>query len=119
MSKKSSFITEIDDAINEGKIELSEDAMAYFEAMKDTKDSEAKLFTTNGAMVLKYMQENKDTYNNLFKAKDMGEALGVSSRTVSGACRKLVTDGYVEKEAGTPTMYSITELGMSMNVDEN
>ena len=51
-------------------------------------------------------------YNNLFKAKEIGEGLGISSRTASGAMRKLVTDGYIEKVGATPVVYSLTTLGV-------
>jgi DNA-binding HxlR family transcriptional regulator len=62
------------------------------------------------------MQENYESYNNILKAKEIGDGLFCSSRTVSGAMRKLITDGYVSKTEGTPTCYSLTELGMSVTV---
>jgi DNA-binding HxlR family transcriptional regulator len=62
------------------------------------------------------MQQNYDKYNNVLKAKEIGEGLFCSSRTVSGSLRKLITDGYVTKIAGTPTCYSLTELGMTVEV---
>ena len=55
-------------------------------------------------------------HNNILKAKDIGEGLFCSSRTVSGAIRKLITDGYVSKTAGTPVCYSLTDLGMAVEV---
>ena len=70
----------------------------------------------NGKLVLKYMQDTKDQYNNLFKAKEIGEGLSISSRTASGAMRKLVTDGYVEKIGSDPVVYSITEKGISVDL---
>ena len=30
--------------------------------------------------------------------------------------RKLITDGYVSKTAGTPVCYSLTDLGMTVEV---
>ena len=62
------------------------------------------------------MHENYDKYNNILKAKEIGEGLFCSSRTISGAMRKLITDGYVSKTAGTPVCYSLTELGMAVEV---
>ena len=35
----------------------------------------------------------------------------MTSRTVSGAMRKLVTDGYVEKIGTSPVVYSVTQAG--------
>lgn len=122
MTKKEKFIEEIEDIINEVRVStgdevLSEDAMLYFEALKGGNDKEKPAFTENGKKVLKFLQENKDTYNNLFKAKDVGEGMNVTSRTASGAMRKLVTDGYLEKVGENPVVYSITEKGISANLD--
>lgn len=117
MSKKEMFVNEIEGLIAEGKIELSEDASTYFEALKDGKgDKEKKQFTENGIMILQYMRDNKENYNNLFKAKDIGEGLGISSRTASGAMRKLVTDGYVEKLGDAPAVYALTESGETVDL---
>ena len=63
------------------------------------------------------MKENKDTYKNLFKAKDVGEGLGIASRTASGAMRKLVTDGYIEKVGADPVVYAITQSGIDVDVN--
>ena len=63
------------------------------------------------------MKDNKDSYNNLFKAKDIGEGLGISSRTASGAMRKLVTDGYVEKVGQDPIVYAITTEGIKVDLN--
>ena len=65
------------------------------------------------------MQKNKDSYNNLFQSKTIGEAIGISSRTVSGAMRKLVTDGYVEKLGQNPVTYSLTNTGATVGFDES
>ena len=50
-------------------------------------------------------------------AKDIAEGLFVSSRTVSGAMRKLVTDGYVEKVGQEPVVYAITEKGKNIEIN--
>ena len=124
MSKKEKFINEVIAAIDglEEKTPenyFSEDALLYFNALKTGEGTkESKSFTENGKLILKYIQENKDTYNNLFKAKDIGEGLGISSRTASGAMRKLVNDGYIEKMGENPVVYSLTEKGKDINLDE-
>ena len=94
------------------------DAKTYFLGLTISEDKENKKFTENGKLVLSYMQSNKDTYNNLFKAKDIGEGLGISSRTASGAARKLVTDGYIEKVGKDPVVYSLTQKGIETNFEE-
>lgn len=115
-SKKETFIMEVESILENG-ISLSEDAMTYFIALKGSEDKEKPAFTENGKMVLVYLQENKNIYNNLFKAKEVGEGLNVTSRTVSGALRKLVTDGYVEKMGENPVVYSLTDKGASIDVN--
>ena len=116
MTNKEIFIKEIEDMICKSCTILSEGAHAYFEQLKATPEKEKSPFTENGAKVLIWMQENYGSYNNILKAKEIGDGLFCSSRTVSGAMRKLITDGYVSKTEGTPTCYSLTELGMSVTV---
>lgn len=114
MNKKEIFISEIE---NSG-IKLSEDAQTYFEALKGSSDKEKPAFTENGKLVLDFMQKNKDGFNNLFKAKEIGEGMGITSRTASGAMRKLVSDGYVERLGENPVIYGLTEKGTSAALDE-
>ena len=116
MTNKEAFIKEIEELVGTSCHRLSEGARAYFEQLKATPEKEKAPFTENGAKVLIWMQENYESYNNILKAKEIGDGLFCSSRTVSGAMRKLITDGYVNKTEGTPTCYSLTELGMSVTV---
>lgn len=116
MTNKEMFIQEVEELITTNCHRLSEGARAYFEQLKATPEKEKAPFTENGAKVLIWMQENYESYNNILKAKEIGDGLFCSSRTVSGAMRKLITDGYVSKTEGTPTCYSLTELGMSVTV---
>ena len=48
-------------------------------------------------------------------AKEIGEGLFMSSRSVSGAMRKLITCGYVVRQNANPVMYALTDLGKSYN----
>ena len=116
MTNKEQFIQEIEELVNTSCHRLSEGARAYFEQLKATPEKEKVPFTENGAKVLIWMQENYESYNNILKAKEIGDGLFCSSRTVSGAMRKLITDGYVSKTEGTPTCYSLTELGINVTV---
>ena len=50
-------------------------------------------------------------------AKAIAEGMGVSSRSVSGAIRKLVNDGFVEKVSTDPVLYSITAKGIEVTID--
>lgn len=122
MSKKEKFIHEVIAAIDglEEKTPekyFSEDALDFWNGLQMSGDNTKPKFTENGKLVLRYLKDNKDTYNNLFKAKDVGEGLGISSRTASGAMRKLVTDGYVEKVGADPVVYAITTEGIEVDID--
>ena len=117
MSKKQIFIDEVQKMINELNYEWeSEDAKSYWTAFTASSEKEKPEFTDNGKMVLKYMQEQSFGENTLFSAKSMGEGLLCSSRTVSGAARKLVSDGYVEKVGQDPVMYVLTEKGKNKEI---
>lgn len=116
MSKKAEFIEWVESLINgqEEPIEPSENARIYWEAFKSKEETEKPLFTDNGKLILKYLQDNPDI--EMAKAKDIGEGLFISSRAVSGAIRKLVTDGFVEKVGENPVLYSITEKGKTVEI---
>ena len=125
MTKKECFIEFVKELMREANFEDWEkettlkhwsDALDYWNGLNAGSDDSKPQFTANGKLVLGFMQENKDTYNNLFKAKDIGEGLSISSRTASGAMRKLVSDGYVEKVGESPIIYSLTEKGVEANV---
>ena len=110
MSKKDDFIK----WCNEAKkvVPMSEDVELYFNALQVSAEKrETKEFTENGKMILQYMKDNKEICGNMFKAKAIGEGLGISSRTASGAMRKLVTGGYVDKVGESPAIYSVTDKG--------
>lgn len=89
-------------------VEMSANAKAYFEALSSEKTAEKPEITENGKMVLQYLQ---GVTAAPYKSKDIAEGLFVSSRTVSGAMRKLVADGFVEKIGEDPAIYCITEKG--------
>ena len=116
MSKKQEFIKVANMLIDQTNFNWEEeaDAKAYWDAFTATKEEDKPEFTDNGKMILKYMQDNADKEN--FKAKDIGEGLFISSRTVSGSIRKLVTDGYVEKIGQDPVIYTLTEKGKNKEI---
>lgn len=117
MTKKQEFIEYVEalQGASDHPVEMSENAQMYWDAFKGKEEVEKPAFTDNGKLILKYMQDNLDI--PVLKAKDIGEGLFVSSRTVSGAIRKLVTDGYVEKIGQDPVIYAITEKGKTVNIE--
>lgn len=119
MSKKEEFVNFIKTMMAEMNIyeeDMPEAARVYWSNLCSKEEVEKPLFTDNGKMILKYLQENKSTAS--WKAKDIAEGLFTSSKTVSGAMRKLVTDGYVEKVGDNPSIYSITEKGTEIIIED-
>lgn len=115
MSKKSEFIEYVEKLVKEE--EMSENAREFWEALKNIKENEKPTFTDNGKLIMKYLQELPEG-SPMMKAKEIAEGMFVSSRAVSGAMRKLVTDGFVEKVGQDPVMYILTEKGKNINIED-
>lgn len=113
MISKKEFIIEIESKIDIATLSLG--AQEYWNMFKDEQKKDKPLFTDNGKLILKYLQEH-DSERSTWKASDVAEGLFVSSRTVSGAIRKLVTDGFVEKVSTDPVVYAITEKGKNIEI---
>lgn len=128
MTKKEKFVQLVEMALSSMEVcpvqdggmaeEDYNDALAYFNALKQTKEKEKPAFTENGKLILGFMQENWEKFNNLMKAKDIADGTFISSRSVSGSIRKLVNDGYVEKVGQDPINYSLTSLGKEVMISE-
>lgn len=120
MTKREAFIDMVEDLLHPLDIkELSKDdrnrmAFEFFEEFKLNKINSKITLTENGAKVLNFMQENKNKYNNVFKAKEIAEGLFVSSHSVSGCMRKLIAENFVEKIGKDPVTYAITEEGLKI-----
>ena len=95
---------------------LTENVQEYINVLMDKQDDKP-ILTDNGKMVLQFMQDNQDITS--WKSKDIADRLFISSRTVSGAFRKLVSDGFVEKIGKDPVIYVLTEKGKMFNIIEN
>ena len=117
MTKKQEFINFIELILNEYKIdELPKNVQLYWDAFRGADENgERPLFTDNGKLILQYMKDNQST--PMWKARDIAEGLFISSRTVSGAMRKLVTDGFVEKVGEDPVVYSLTDFGKNIEIN--
>ena len=83
--------------------------------MQNTVKEKPEL-TDNGKLILKYMQDHPETIT--WKAKDVAEGLFISSRTVSGSMRKLVTDSFAEKVSEQPVIYTLTEKGKNYKIED-
>jgi len=114
MSLKQDFINYVEQ--NFVTNPMPDNLTEYWEKFKGaTGSGEKPVFTDNGKQILAYLQSHPET--TTWKSKDIAEGMFISSRTVSGAIRKLVTDGFVEKVGQDPVIYSITEKGKEINID--
>lgn len=115
MSLKQDFIAYVEKC---SQIEpMPENLIEYWNKYKGTAAAgeNKEAFTENGKKILMFLQENLEI--NLWKSKDIAEGLFIPARTVSGAIRKLVNDGYVDKVGQDPVIYSITEKGKEVKID--
>ena len=93
---------------------MTENVIAYLNILKEVKDEKPEL-TENGKNVLRFLQENQDM--RCWKAKDVADRMGISSRGVSGTLRKLVNDGFCEKLGAEPVIYALTEKGKTFIIE--
>ena len=60
-------------------------------------------------LILDFMKENKDKYDNSFSSKIIAEGLDTAAKKISGSIRKLVNLGLVEKTNENPVIYALRE----------
>jgi predicted transcriptional regulator len=94
-------------------IVASEAVEQYIAILMDTSNDKPEL-TDNGKLILKFLQDHPVAP---WKSKEIAEGLFISSRAVSGAMRKLVNDGFVEKLGKEPVIYTITEKGKNYQIE--
>ncbi len=116
MTKQQEFLDFWDYLTKElaGPVEVPENVQAYIDALRNVDSIEKPAFTENGSLILKYLQTQTP---QMYKARDIADGMGISSKAVSGAMRKLVTDGYVEKVGKDPVVYMITEKGKNVEFE--
>lgn len=109
--RKNIFIETVDALFKSSNtdIYIPMEAIEFFEDYKKGHGGNAKEITDKGIAVIEAMK-NIDGWAT---AKAIGEVMEVSGRSVSGTMKKLVTDGFVEKQAGNPAAYKLTEKGMT------
>ena len=117
MSKKEAFINYVTKIMDELAVpEMNEEAQEYWDALRFKEEKEKPMFTDNGKLIMEYLKSLPNDVSAM-KSKDIAEALVVSSRTVSGSMRKLVSDGFVEKIGDSPVLYKITEKGKNIEIN--
>ena len=120
MTDKESFLDYVGRIIEEFDKDITktahgEQVRRYWKVLLDEEETGKKV-TENGQKILIFMQENEKAMNNIFTAKEIAEALFVSGRSVSGSMRKLLGDGYVNKEGNNPVKYSLTDFGRNLSL---
>ena len=124
MTKKEKFINFIQSEVFDNPINIYgepweedwDDICSFWEDYKKCT-TPPKDMTENGLKVLTWMQEHIEEMSNVFTAKEIGEGLFTSGRSISGSMKKLVNDGYVEKIGKNPVQYSLTETGKLYHID--
>ena len=115
MTKQQEFLEFWRQLVTQPGVEVPPNVQAYIDAISNVSDIKKPMFTDNGKNILQYLQTQPPV---MYKAKDIADGMGVTSKGVSGAMRKLVTDGYVEKVGKDPVVYMITEKGKNVVFDE-
>lgn len=93
---------------------MTENIEAMMKALEQ-EDKEKSELTDNGKNILTFLQNADKT---IYTSKEIALDLGVSSRVVSGAMRKLVADNFVEKIGVGPVTYTLTEKGKNYVIGE-
>lgn len=114
MNKCEQFLSFFDSMAQKLGEPIPQEVKEFYDMLKE-KHVEKPMFTDSGLEIFEYLQ-NCDAKS--LKAKDIADGMGISSRKVSGAIRKLCSDGYVEKYGQSPVIYSLTEQGKNFNINE-
>ena len=115
MTKQQEFLEFWQKLVTQPGVEVPPNVQAYIDAISNVDSIEKPMFTENGGKILQYLQSAPVA---MYKARDIAENMGLTSKGVSGAMRKLVTDGYVEKVGKDPVVYMITDKGKSVEFNE-
>ena len=110
------YLSIFEQIITDYEVEMDEDAKDLYSFLTAISDpiSNKPAFTEIGLEILEYLQHGHEKNN---KAKDIAEGMNLPSKKISGAMRKLVTDGYVEKFGQNPVIYSLTEKGKNFDIN--
>ena len=118
MSKRDAFIQVIETVLNKPEVidsfpqEIWTKAIDFWKEFLDNKPKGSRIsITENGVKILAWMRANEENLSNVFTSREIAEGLFTSGRSVSGAMRKLISDGYVQKVGQNPVQYSLTEQG--------
>ena len=116
MNKYKQFLDYFDWLVENCKqsVVMPDEVQDVYNMLQEQQTMEKPMFTESGLSILEYLQTCDAT--NL-KAKDIADGMVISSRKVSGAIRKLVSDGFVDKYGQNPVIYSLTEKGKNFDIN--
>lgn len=117
MNKYKQFLDYFDWLIENCKqpVVMPDEVQDVYNMLQEQQAMEKPMFTESGLSILEYLQ-TCDAKS--LKARDIADGMVISSRQVSGAIRKLVTDGFVDKYGQNPVIYSLTEKGRNFDINE-
>ena len=115
MSKCTKFLEFFDAVVTELNADVPEDVQEFYDILKSSEKNfaEKPAFTETGLKILEYLQKCD---MKSIKAKEIADGMFLPSRKVSGAMRKLCSDGYVEKFGQNPVIYALTEKGKTIDL---
>ena len=117
MNKYKQFLDYFDWLVENCKqsVVMPDEVQDVYNMLQEQQTMEKPMFTESGLSILEYLQ-TCDAKS--LKARDIADGMVISSRQVSGAIRKLVTDGFVDKYGQNPVIYSLTEKGRNFDINE-
>lgn len=115
MNKYKQFLDYFDWLVENCKqsVVMPDEVQDVYNMLQEQQAMEKPMFTESGLSILEYLQ-TCDAKS--LKARDIADGMVVSSRQVSGAIRKLVTDGFVDKMGSSPVIYSLTTKGRDFDI---
>lgn len=117
MNKYKQFLDYFDWLVENCKqsVVMPDEVQDVYNMLQEQQAMEKPMLTESGLSILEYLQ-TCDAKS--LKARDIADGMVISSRQVSGAIRKLVTDGFVDKMGSSPVIYSLTSKGKNFNIKE-
>ena len=115
MNKYKQFLDYFDWLVENCKqsVVMPDEVQDVYNMLQEQQTMEKPMFTESGLSILEYLQ-TCDAKS--LKARDIADGMGISSRQVSGAIRKLVTDEFVDKMGSSPVIYSLTTKGKDFDI---
>ncbi len=115
MNKYKQFLDYFDWLVENCKqsVVMPDEVQDVYNMLQEQQTMEKPMLTESGLSILEYLQ-TCDAKS--LKARDIADGMVISSRQVSGAIRKLVTDGFVDKMGSSPVIYSLTTKGKDFDI---